>query len=278
MNNKYITTIRLISLSNKYTNWYCQILYNARTRASTRKKAKELCGYVERHHILPESFTLGGEKDKENYAYISAREHFIVHWLLSKMLTGKYKADMVYALNGMKRKNKNQQRYETPITSRVYAKIKEEVAKIHSERMSGRTAWNKGQTFEDEKYKVAGRKNKGRVKTQEEIDKRVAKVTGQKRSIEQRANMVKGMTGIKKGPMPAEEKLKRSLKMKDIPKSKESVAKRKETLTRLAEEGNHHSMKEETCPHCNITMKKLSYARWHGNNCKHKGSKHDQKT
>ena len=52
--------------------------------------------YVEKHHIIPKS--LGGNNRKENLVNLSAREHFICHRLLVKMLNGDAKNKMIYAL------------------------------------------------------------------------------------------------------------------------------------------------------------------------------------
>jgi len=265
-------------IQNKYTKWYYQITYRAQARASTRKEAKALFGYPENHHILPES--LGGLKTKDNMAFLTAREHFICHWLLTKMTAGKHKSKMIYALNGMKRKNKYQERYETKITSRVYARIKEIMAKQHSEIMTGRTAWNKGLKLEGEKYKIAGRKNKGRVKTQEEIDKRLKTMEGWKQSEEAKQKIALSLNGLVRGPMSEEHKLSISKGGKGISKPEgfgDKVAERmKEEFT-----NNNPNKREDLkkpCPHCNLSTGPTNYKRWHGNNCKHKGSKHDQKT
>lgn len=71
----------------KYSVWYWNIIEHAKTRS--------LIGYTEQHHILPRS--LGGTDDSENLVHLTAREHFIVHWLLTKMTTGKAKAKMMQA-------------------------------------------------------------------------------------------------------------------------------------------------------------------------------------
>lgn len=71
----------------KYTIWYWNIIEHAKT--------KSIIGYKEQHHILPRS--LGGSNDSDNLVYLTAREHFIVHWLLTKMTSGKAKAKMMYA-------------------------------------------------------------------------------------------------------------------------------------------------------------------------------------
>jgi hypothetical protein len=40
-------------------------------------------GYVEKHHILPKS--MGGTNESTNIVKLTAREHFIAHWLLFKI-------------------------------------------------------------------------------------------------------------------------------------------------------------------------------------------------
>ena len=39
--------------------------------------------YYERHHIIPKC--LGGSNKKENLVYLTAREHYIAHWLLYRI-------------------------------------------------------------------------------------------------------------------------------------------------------------------------------------------------
>ena len=50
---------------------------------SKAKNRTELSEYYEKHHILPKS--LGGSNDETNLVKLTAREHFICHWLLVKM-------------------------------------------------------------------------------------------------------------------------------------------------------------------------------------------------
>jgi len=257
-------------IQNKYTKWYYQITSRAQLRASTRKEAKALFRYTEYHHILPES--IGGLKTKDNMVFLTPREHFICHWLLTKMTVGNYKAKMIYALNGMKRNNKHQDRYTTKISSRVYAHNKILSAKQHSEFMKGRVPPNKGVPMSEEQKVAIGIRNKGRVKTQEEIDKRVAKVTGQKRTPQQRENMSHGMTGILKGPMSQEEKDKRSRALKNKPKPSgfgDKVAVRmRDSFTK--NNPNKREDLKKLCPHCGIKTGPTNYTRWHGDNCRSK--------
>lgn len=47
----------------------------------SRKNRERIDGqYYERHHIVMKS--MGGEDSEENIVYLTAREHFIAHWLL----------------------------------------------------------------------------------------------------------------------------------------------------------------------------------------------------
>ena len=73
---------------------------------STRKERitnKEL--YYEKHHIIMRS--MGGSNKKENIVLLTAREHFIAHWLLWRIYRNKETANAFFS---MCRKSKNQQR------------------------------------------------------------------------------------------------------------------------------------------------------------------------
>jgi hypothetical protein len=139
--NTYLRQIQSIALLNKYTNWYCAIIFRAQNRATTRKEAKILLGYVEKHHILPESFNLGGENDKENYAYLSLKEHFICHRLLCKMIDSvELNRKCKYAVAAFMRSTKHQTRI---LTSRQY----ESARKMNSEARTGQPTNRKGCKF-----------------------------------------------------------------------------------------------------------------------------------
>lgn len=97
---------------NKYTKWYINIIENAvvrddKTLAFRQRKAVliEKFGYVEKHHIIPKAF--GGSDDMENLVFLSAKEHFICHWLLSKMFCDYEKYIMLSAFSSMARRSKN---------------------------------------------------------------------------------------------------------------------------------------------------------------------------
>jgi len=245
---------------NKYKKWYASITEHAKTRI--------LDSYTERHHIIPRS--LNGTDEKHNLVDLTAREHFICHWLLTKMHTGKARSKMIYALNGMKRTNKEQERYETPITSRVYARLKEEFGKTHSATMRGRVPPNKGKPMsEEQKAKIrATKKANPRIITEEYREQQRQGRLGKTHTNNTKQKMSASAKGKPKGPMSEENKLKISNGTKGIKKSKEHSAKKAETLKRLAAEGKHHSMIKVTCEHCSKEVTKLVYGRLHGQNCK----------
>ena len=162
-------------IKNKYKRWYDAIVSNAQLRSTP-------LSYSEKHHIIPKS--IGGQDRKNNLVHLSGREHFICHWLLIKITTGSNREKMIYALNGMRRVSRThqQERYITKITSRVFANLKEEFSKIHSARLTGRTM------SAEQKAKISAA-GKGRVHSQETIDKRSASCIGKKRTAEQKERM-----------------------------------------------------------------------------------------
>lgn len=108
-------------LPNKYTRWYMQIV----GRATSRK----LKGYTEKHHIIPKS--LGGSNAKDNIVSLTAREHFLCHWLLIKILTGKQKQKMSFALWTMIREAPKHQRH---LTSAQYETARKHFSEVQTKR------------------------------------------------------------------------------------------------------------------------------------------------
>ncbi len=99
--NIYIQQIKNISKQNKYLKWYVNIVERALLRASSRRQAKKLLGYCEKHHIVPESFFIertrkgpkgfldGDPNHPNNFAYLTAKEHIFCHIFLIKMMESK---------------------------------------------------------------------------------------------------------------------------------------------------------------------------------------------
>lgn len=131
----------MIYLHNKYTTIYFNIINKAKSRTVISE-------YSEKHHIIPRC--LGGTNDKSNLVKLTAREHFICHWLLTKMVTGPAYYKLEKALACLSRSSKNQERI---LSSGQYARSK--AAAILA--MKGRPSHNKGRKMENPPW------NKGKV-------------------------------------------------------------------------------------------------------------------
>jgi len=89
-----------------------------------RGKNRKLDGYVEKHHIIPKC--MNGTNEPNNLVKLTAREHFLVHWLLHEMYPEN--SDLRYAFWSMCRNSDNQQRYKP--SSRVYEYAKHKMLEI----------------------------------------------------------------------------------------------------------------------------------------------------
>lgn len=151
-----------------YQRIYDEIIDNARDR--------NLDGYVEVHHILPRC--MGGDDSSDNLVRLTAREHFLAHWLLVKI--NPEDKSLTYAWNMMC--------VGRITSSHLYKYAREKVSKVktgvswgnHSEETKRRMSkTRKGKKFgprtEEAKHKMRLAKL-GSKQSQETIDKRVRKV------------------------------------------------------------------------------------------------------
>jgi len=158
-------------LENKYTKTYYNII--------NRAKLRRIDSYKERHHIIPQS--LHGSNSAENIVELTAREHFICHLLLTKMLQGEHKKKMTFALWLLCNvKNPSQQERHTPTSLRY-----ENTRIAHAENMSAllkgvkktKMHWLNKRHTEETKLKQSvvkrGRLNPNFGKTQTEESKRL---------------------------------------------------------------------------------------------------------
>lgn len=218
---------------NKYETWYNNIVDRAKNRS--------INSYKEIHHIIPRS--LGGTNLKENLVELTAREHFICHWLLVKMHSGEARAKMINALYMMRAGGTYHQRYKSIITSRVYSKLREEYSQCISKR------------------------NTGRKQPIEEKEKQIAAMTGRTRaafSDEWKNNLSKNHKSKNPNYNTAHSKETRqkiSEKAKGRTQSAEVIEKRVSKIRGIKRE-------KKLCPHCNTLIAVNVYARWHGDNCK----------
>lgn len=247
---------------NKYTTWYKNITKNAKNRS--------ISGYTEKHHIIPKS--LGGSDSDSNIVKLTAREHFICHWLLTKTTTGTSRQKMVYALRVLRANNPHQQRYETKITSRVYENLKKEYSIIQSEKVAGKNNPMYGDNFyrseegrRSQSTGVSGDKNgskqpKARAKiSASKLGKKRAQFSDEWK--DNLSNNHKSKSNDFNGKHSEETKRKIGDAMrgkKRDPLVSEQVAQKLRGLKRS----------KKQCPHCNKMIAVNTYPRWHGGNCK----------
>ena len=115
----------MIFINNKYTDWYTSIINKAKDRTVT--------GYTEKHHIIPSS--LGGSNSRDNTVRLTAKEHYVCHHLLTKMLENNDRAKMVYALWMMNVAGNLHSRVK--MTSTVYDRLRKEYSELVRVKRTG---------------------------------------------------------------------------------------------------------------------------------------------
>ena len=213
-------------LPNKYTTLYFKIIQKAKQRTTN-------IGYTENHHIHPRA--LGGSDEPSNLIRLSAREHYLVHWLLTKMLTGHGYYLMSEAFWNMTTSKK----YKT--TSRVY----ESIRTIHSDnfRKTMTEYWSNPSN---------------RQKMIDNNPMHDSEIYG------------KWLTTIKSDSY--KQKLSNSVKTSlNLPHIKHNNKLAKIKMWKNEEYAKNHPMnKTITCEHCGKSGKKPVMTRWHGDNCKYR--------
>jgi hypothetical protein len=244
---------------NKYEKWYATI--------TKRGQERMLETYTEKHHIVPRS--LGGSNAKSNITYLTAREHFICHWLLTKIYKeGEAYWKMLNALRIMRAENAKQNRYSTKITSRVYENLKEEYARLQSEKSKGINNSMFGKTQSSSAKEKISKANTGRVQPIEEKIKQKQAQIGKKRhpfSDEWKLNMSEAKKGENNNRYGVEvlDSTKEKIRQKALGRKQSE-----ETIKKKADAIRGTKREKKLCPHCNQEVAVNGYARWHGANCK----------
>ena len=165
-----------------YRKIYIKIIMNAKSQ--NRRKGDG--NYYEQHHILPKSLFPLWAKRKSNLVLLTAREHFFVHELLTKIYPSK---EMKFALFAFI----NRPNADYKIGPRTYEKLRALRAQLISETMKGnnfnigRKPWNAGIKMDDEHKNF---------------------LRGIKRSNKARENISKAHIGKSNGPHSEETKRK----------------------------------------------------------------------
>jgi hypothetical protein len=277
-------------LRNKYLKWYEQIVVRAQHRVMPKGH------YKEKHHVVPKSML--GSNNLTNLVNLTAREHFLCHWLLVKFTVGKDKAKMIYALMCITTMGQRKKHLDIDKRSRVYEQYKLEARKNHSLRMTGLpkseetrrklSIANKGKIVSEESRKKMSLAQVGKKQSPERAAKSAAARIGHIVSPETRKKISEGNKGkvrsletrknisaAAKGRILSEDHKEKLRKPKpDGWKKVCSEAQKNKNADRLAAQGFIYPKK--MCPWCLRDIGITAYNRWHGDNCKLKNNVNNQ--
>lgn len=142
-------------IDNKYKKIYFKIV----DQASRLNRVKSETHYYENHHILPKS--LGGYNDKSNLVLLTAREHYICHWLLINMTEDKSLYLMQHCFWSMNNQNKTGKRYANSkgyeISRRAFSKLNKNktISSDHKEKNRKAQLGKKATDTAKEKMRLA---------------------------------------------------------------------------------------------------------------------------
>ena len=220
----------------KYTKWYFNLINKAKLRVVDKDQ------YYEKHHIIPKG--IGGDP-KGELVVLTPREHFICHWLLTKMvIESNHRRSMFFALSKMCRSNQYQQGRTYP--ARYYDIARNALSKA-----------KKGTKHTDETKAKLSAIAKKRFETE------AGTFTGKTRTLEWRQKTSEARSGDK-----------HQFFGKKRPEHGEKVS---AALTGRAKSDEHKSNIKASwqtsrvrivCCHCSVETTKSMHTRWHGDNCK----------
>ena len=243
--------------NNKYNKWYFSII------SSRKDRILDEYIYTEKHHIIPKS--LGGNNDVSNIIKLTAKEHFLMHWLLTKMCINEtHSRKMKYAMRSMSW-NKTGNRIISGWQFELCRSMMSESSKGRKVSDSTREKISMAgkRRFESQENRILMRKSKlnsAHSKHTEETKKIIAAASRKRYKIEE--NRIKTREATKAAMNSEEFRVKRSLLTKqryeERPELKELLSKRFKGIS-----------KEKTqCPHCGKIGGGGTMIRWHFDNCK----------
>lgn len=130
---------------SKYTRWYFNIIEGARSRQKPE-------GYIERHHVIPKS--IGGLNGRDNLVFLTAREHLLCHYLLSKMgRTAEHSVKLHRAFCAMVAKSKKHIGRQR-VTGRVFEELRKSAAQT-SALLNPANRFNPSESSEEYRKKMS---------------------------------------------------------------------------------------------------------------------------
>ena len=242
----------MIFIDNKYTKCYYKIIAIAKSRVSFSEN------YTESHHIIPKS--LGGDNNKDNLVDLSAREHFICHLLLTKMVLGKMKRQMSFALWSMCNRHHTDKK-NIYYNSRIFELARKEFIKANKILHTGKILSN------ETRLKIS----KGQMG-------RPGGMQDKQHTEETKNKISASNIGKIKPPLSKERKDNISKQFSGTIQTEEHISKR--TSARL--ENGYYKDRDATIEkmknsalartkykcHCGKLASPSNFKRWHGDNCR----------
>ena len=257
MGNKYS---QKIFKNNKYTRWYFSIISNRKTRILSENI------YTEIHHIVPKS--MGGTNYYSNLIELTAKEHFLVHWLLTKMcIKSSDTRKMQYAMRSMSWDKTGKRiifgwqfelsRKKVSESSRdrkVSESTKEKISKAGKSR------------FALQENRIAMRLSKLNSVYSKHTDETKKKISeSAKERYKSEENRIKTSEATKKAQSSDEFRRKRSIT------AKQRYQERPELRELVSKQFKGKSKSIVECPHCGKNGGTGPMNRWHFDNCKLRG-------
>lgn len=204
-------------------------------------------GYFERHHVIPKS--MGGTDNKSNIVNLTAREHYLIHWLLFKIHRNKETCfawyRMTHCRGGLRRYTSKTFEYAKKHRARQVSELfsGRELTEEHIKKLSnakrGKTYSDigrensplKGRSISDEHKLKVGLSSKGRVHSESTRNRMSESKVGEKNhrygvsvSDETRAKLRQATINARKTPMSDETRKKLSDAMKAVRAAKKLEA------------------------------------------------------
>lgn len=228
----------------KYTEWYFNLI------EKSKKSTYNHEDYYELHHIIPVCVDDKLKRDKNNLVKLSAREHYIAHWILTKMFVGDIRRRLLFAFNMM--------HVESPNNERKYKNsIAYETNKKNYSKSMQYNHWTKREENKEKLKQAAIKREKNLSDTEKEKRRNRAHATfsGITLSDDHKEKISKATTGVQK--TKTEKLLRAYEKQREKFSSGEWISPTQgQTRERIV------------CPYCGKSVDIANYTRWHDKKCK----------
>lgn len=223
--------------NNKYTRIYFQIVFNIKSQNRIKNNG------LEHHHIFPQCIfpeIKSLKRNSWNGVYVNHREHFVLHWLLTKMfIKTVHTKKMGNAFSFMCERYSSGWRYEK--------------ARL------GASMANKGR-----KVSVQSRKNMSDAQRKSYAEGRVVNFKGRTHTEETKKIFSEQKSG-ENHPFYGMKRPEHSVKVSAALKGKPKSEKHKQAIA----ENWHNTRELVCCSNCGMKTTKGMNKRWHEDNCRH---------